>query len=129
MTTVALVSEFEKLNDDRSLAIKPNAASREREAVVDVTFGDSEDYSTGGVTANFALRGFTTVYAVDILRVSSGFLVYYEPATGNAAASGKLKFYGYDGSSSGTAPAALDELDDDTQLTREVVVRCRIRGI
>jgi len=131
MAVVAsLVSSFESLNDDRSLALKPNAASREREAVVDVTFGGSDNYTTNGVTVDFSvIRKFTRVYAVDILHVTKGIICSFVPATADAAATGKIKMFGVDPAASGGAITNLPELPNASTATNSLVIRCRIRGI
>jgi len=131
MAVVAsLVSSFESLNDDRSLALKPNAASREREAVVDVTFGAGDNYVTGGVTVDFSvIRKFTKVYAVDVLHVTKGLICSFVPATNDAAATGKIKMFGTDPAAAGGAVAALPELPNAATDTNSLVLRCRIRGI
>lgn len=92
-TSVALNTTFSHLNDDRSLAVKPNAASREREAVCDITFDDG-DYAAGGPIVNFStIRGFTKVYTCEVLHASVGALFYFTPGAGDDAALGKLKCY------------------------------------
>ncbi|NIT99612.1 MAG: hypothetical protein GWN01_01305 [Nitrosopumilaceae archaeon] len=130
MVTVTLVSTFKRLNDDRTLAVKPNAASREREAIVDVTYGGSENYSTGGNTVDFSgLRQFSKVYAVDFLARSKGLLADFVPGTNDDAATGKIKLFGVDPGAAGGAIVALPELPDTSTETNSLVLRCRIRGV
>ena len=127
MPTVKLVSDFETLNDDRSLALKPNAASREREAVVDITFGAAENYATDGVPVDFAtIRKFTRVYAVDIIHNSLGIICSYVPGTG---AAGTIKCFGYNPTGTDDAVAAPAEFAADATVTNNLVLRVRIRGI
>lgn len=126
----SLVSSFETLNDDRSLALKPNAASREREAIVDVTFGGSDNYATNGVTVDFSvIRKFTQVYAVEVLHTTKGVIASYVPASGNDAATGKIKMFGVDPAAAGGAIVDLPELPNASTVTNSLVLRCRIRGI
>lgn len=131
MPTVSLVSSFETLNDDRSLALKPNAASREREAVVDITFGAGENYVTDGVTVDFSvIRKFTQVHTVDIPHVSKGVLCSFVPADNTSASTGKIKIYGnVDPADAGGSIVELPEFPNGSTVTNSLVLRARIRGI
>ncbi|WP_428323677.1 hypothetical protein [Nitrosopumilus sp.] len=93
-TSVAINSTWNNLNDDVSLAVKPNAASREREAIVDVTFDDG-DYAVDGPIVDFsAIRKFKKIISCEILHCSVGAMIQYVPGAGDDAALGKLKVYG-----------------------------------
>lgn len=129
--TTKLVSSFSTLNDDRSLAMKPNAASREREAVVDVTFASGDNYVTGGVTVDFSkIRKFTRVYAVDVLHTTKGVLCSYIPSATEGASDGKIKIFGnQDPAVTGGAIIAFPELPNASTITNSLVLRTRIRGI
>lgn len=117
--TLSLNTTFSHLNDDRTLALKANSSSREREAVVDVTFGASEDYVTNGVALDFSKVGkFKQVYSCEIVHKSFGRQMSYIPATGNDAATGKLKIWHTDG----------NELSNGNTGTRNMTLRCIIRG-
>lgn len=121
MATITLNTSFNRFNGDRSLAVKPNSTSREREAVVNVAFGASEDYATNGITLDFSKIGgrFTQVYSCEVVHKDLGLNMSYVPATGNAAATGKLKIWGTDG----------NELSNGNTGTRNKNLVCIIRGI
>jgi len=93
--TVALNSRYSFLDDDRLRNRKPNSASREREAVIDVTL-DDEDYVTGRITIYLSkIAQFTEVYGAVIF--DGGFNGTYHakfvPGTSNAASTAKLQLY------------------------------------
>lgn len=119
--TCTLNTTFQHLNDDRSLKSRANTSSRERTAIVDIAFGASDDYvNPGGVTVDFSkVRGFTKVYACDIIQSDIGRVMTYVPASGNAAATGKIKIFHTDGT----------ELSNGNTLTRSKSIRVQIRGI
>lgn len=120
VSSVTLNRTFAHLNDDRSLAVKANAASREREAVIDVVFGSSVTYVTDGLTVDFSkVRRFKTVYVCEIAHKTLGRNVTYVPGTGNDSATGKLKVFDDGGS----------ELANDSTETEGQSFRVIIRGI
>jgi len=116
----ALNSTFKHLVDDRTLKVKQNAASREREAIVDITCGAGDNYVTNGIVVNFAVvRGFTKVYSCEIAHQTIGRVCTFVPATANAAATGKIKIFHTDGT----------ELSNGNTLTQSKTFRVIIRGI
>lgn len=128
-TSVALVSTWKHLNDDRTLAVKPNSASREREAVVDVTFDDGT-YAAGGPIVDLSvIRGFTKVYSCEILHVNAGVVLQFTPGSADAAALGKLKAYGVDFDGTPSGIKLLTELATGATLLDSKVARVRIRGV
>lgn len=128
-TSVALVTDFEHLNDDRTLSVKPNAASREREAIVDVTFDDG-DYEAGGVIVDFSkIRKFTKVYYCQVVQGDVGAHITYIPGAGNGAALGKLKVFGVDFDGSPTGIDLFTELAAGSTVLDSKVLRVHIRGV
>ena len=129
--TVALVSRFTKLNDDRSLRLKDSVPSREREAIVDVTYDGSQNYVTGGNVVDFsAIRFFKQVYLCDIVtKGGKGFITEFIPGAGDDAALGKIKLYGVDPAAAGGAIIDLPEIPSASTVTQSLVLRVRIRGI
>lgn len=128
-TSVALVTTWAHLNDDRTLAVKPNSSSREREAIVDVTFDDGT-YAAGGPIVDFStIRGFTKVYSCEILHCTKGVLLQFTPGSGDGAALGKLKAYGVNFDGSPTGIKLLTELATGATLLDTGVARVRIRGV
>lgn len=126
--TVALVSRFKSLNQD-NFQLKQHANSREREAIVDITWGASDNYATGGNTVDFStVRGFKKVYAVEFLHISKGLIPTFVPATADAAATGKVKLFGVDPGAAGGAIVDLPELPAASTVTNNLVIRARIRG-
>jgi len=127
--TVALNTKFSHLNDDRSLAVQPNGASRERFAVVTITYGAGDNYVTGGNVVDFStLRGFKTVYAVEFLHVSKGLITTFVPGANDGAALGKVKLFGVNPGAAGGAVVDLPELPNTSTVTNNLVITCIIRG-
>ena len=118
--TAVLNTTFSHLVDDRTLLVKQNSASREREAVVDITCGAGDNYATNGITVDFSvIRGFSQVYSCEIIQSTIGRVCSYVPATANAAATGKIKIWHTDG----------NELSNGNALTNSKTFRVIIRGI
>ena len=129
--TITVDPTFKKLNDNPSYTIKPGGIGREREVVVNVAITASTTYSTGGITANFASTGlnFSKVYLCNIVQGHGGFLCEFVPAANNAAATGKIKFYGINEAAAGGTITALDELAAADATIQGITLRCVIRGI
>jgi len=105
---------------DNRLRSVNSVPSRERGAVVDITFTANDTYDTGGVTIDFSgIDNFSKVYLCKVLHNSVGLVCSFIPATGNAAASGKLKFWGTDG----------NELADNNSAITSKTLRLFIRGL
>lgn len=118
--TIALDATFTHLMGDRSLKTKQNSTSREREAVVTITVGAGDTYTTNGVTLDFTqIRLFSQVYLVNVCHNGYVLPVQYIPAAGNAAATGKMKFFDSSGAELGNGSAAI----------QNKVIKCIIRGI
>src|SRR5438093_8862504 len=104
--TVALVTAFGHLNDDRTLTLRQNSASRERSAVVDITFDGAGTYTTGGVIVDFTgIRRFKQVYFLDVGHTTYVLPVNFVPGAGNDASLGKLKFFDSSGAELGAGSA------------------------
>ena len=120
MVTIAINSTFTHLNQDRTLSVKQNCASREREAIVDITFSNSDTYTTNGFTLDFSkIRNFKEVYFLDPVHNSYGLPVQFIPSAGNVSSTGKLKFFDDTGAELGSGSSAI----------QNVVIRAVIRGI
>lgn len=120
---------FKALDKDSSLLVKPHAASRERFAVVEITYGAADNYVTGGNTVDFSVVGkFIKVYACDIIHRSKGVLASFVPAASDAAATGKIKLFGVDPGAVGGAIVDLPELPNASTVTNNLVLRAIIRG-
>ena len=118
-TAIAINSTFRHLTQDRSLRIKQNATSLEREAVVDITT-QSTVYTTNGITLNFSkIMGFTQVYLVDVVHNGYVLPVKFVPASKNDAATGKMIAYDSSGVELGAGSTAFESK----------APRCIIRGI
>lgn len=118
-TTVVINSTFAHLNDDRSMRIKQQTSSVEKEAVVTVTIGSTVTYTTGGIVIDFSqIRNWKTVYYCDIIMNSYVLPVVYIPSTNNVSSTGKFKFYDNTGT----------ELAPGSTAAESTVITCLIRG-
>jgi len=91
---VALNDRFKTLNAN-SLRTKQDFRTRERRAIVDITFTSDETYVVGGVTVDFStIRNFIEVYAgkvVGQLLIGTGSTNYeFRIESGTSAATTKL---------------------------------------
>ena len=119
-TTVVKNATFAHLNDDRTSRIKQQTSSIEREIVADITIGSTVTYTTGGITIDFTQVGMKTfVYYCDIIHNGYILPVKFVPATGNAAATGKLMFYDNTGVELGAGSVAAES----------AAIRVIIRGV
>lgn len=110
--TITVDPTFKKLNDDPSYSIKPGGLGREVELIVNVAITASTTYLAGGLTLDFSGTGLQLrqVYLCDVIQGHGGFVTEYVPAANNAAATGKLKFYGKNN-------AAIDPVAADGTIT------------
>jgi hypothetical protein len=128
--TVTLDPTFLHLNGDTSLSTKVGGVGRERTAIVNVAITATTTYATGGITVDFSkVRGFKQVYVCEILQGHGGFHPEFIPAASNAAATGKIKFYGINEAAVGGTITALDELAAADATIQGITLRCRIIGI
>lgn len=120
--TSAIDTTFKHLNADPSYSIKPGGVGREREAIVNVTIGASDNYVTGGITVDFSGNGlnFKQVYLCDVKQGQGGLMTEFVPAAGNDAATGKIKFYG-SGVSSGQSAAATGTITLASAIATDTV--------
>ena len=97
-----------------------SSPSREREAVVDITFGASDNYVTNGVVIDFSvLQRIKQVYFCQVVQKSLSNYASFVPDTNNAANLGKLKLF----------TAAGVEVSNGNTLTNNATFRVLIRGI
>lgn len=116
---VALDPTFSHLNG-RNFHIKNTVPCREREAIVNVTFGASDEYVTGGMPVDFStIEHFIQVYIAEVIQSNYGLAISFIPASGNISSDGVFKFYGSSGS----------ELLAGSTAIQNVTLKCRIRGI
>ena len=89
--TVAQNSDHKSLTG-KTLTVQSQLTSRLRTAIVDVTYGGSDNYATNGNTVDLSMGGrISTVMAVEIFHVSTGLLLQYEPAAAGASARARSK--------------------------------------
>tara|TARA_R100000406_G_scaffold71336_5_gene51612 strand:- start:1516 stop:1908 length:393 start_codon:yes stop_codon:yes gene_type:complete len=126
--TIAQNSDHKSLTG-KTLSVQSQLTSKLKECIVDITFGASDNYASDGNTVDLSMGGrIDTVIGCEILHCDKGLLLQYAPATGGAAASGKLKAYGHTPTSSTTTVIALEELDDGDTAVNSMSVRCRVIG-
>lgn len=126
--TVAQNSDHKSLAG-KTLAVQAELTSKLKTVIVDVTYGGSEVYVTNGNTVDLSLGGrISTVIGAEILHSNKGLLLQYAPATAGAAATGKVKAYGHEPTSSTADIAALDELDNNNAAVNSLTIRIRVFG-
>lgn len=109
--TVAVNTTWAHISDDRSMRIKQNSSSLEKEAVVDITFASTDTYTTGGLLVDLTvIRNFKTVYFCDI--VFNGYVlpINFVAGANNSAALGKFKAFDNTGVELGAGSAALESI-------------------
>ena len=105
---------------DNRLRSVNSVPSRERGAMVDIPFNATDTYVTGGVQVDFSgIDNFSQVYLCKIIHNEVGLVCSYVPAAGNDASTGKIKFWGTNGS----------ELADNSGAITSKSLRVFIRGI
>ena len=126
--TVAQNSDHKSLTG-KTLTVQSQLTSRLRTAIVDVTYGGSDNYATNGNTVDLSMGGrISTVIGAEVLHTSAGLLLQYVPATAGAAATGKFKAYGHTPTSSTGTVVALEELDNADTAVNSMTIRVRITG-
>lgn len=94
--------------------------SIERSAVIDIPFGASDVYTTGGVRVDFSgVQGFSQVYLCKVIHSSVGLVSSFIPGASNGASLGKIKFWGTNGN---------ELADNDSSITSKSL-QVEIRGI
>lgn len=105
---------------DNRLRSVNSVPSRERGSMVDITFTADDVYATGGVQVDFSnVDNFSQVYLCKVIHNGVGLVCSYVPASGNNASTGKIKFWGTNGS----------ELADNSGTIASKTLRLFIRGI
>jgi len=116
---ISMNSTFTHLNG-RNLYIKPTTTSREREAIVNITFDATDEYETGGMPLDFSgIQHFTQVYLCSVVHKNYGLGISFVAGADNGASLGKLKFFDSSGA----------ELSSGSSAIQNVSLLCRIRGI
>ena len=129
--TVAVDSDWENLTG-KTLSVQSELTSKLKTTIVDVTFGACDNYATCGVTVDLSLGGrLSTFLEASVISNDGGLLLEYVPAALNAAATGKVKAYGYindDSAGVNTTPEALTELANASAITNSLAIKIRVFG-
>jgi hypothetical protein len=113
----------------KTLSIQAELTSKLKSTIVDVTYGASDNYATNGNVVDLSLGSrISTVIGAQILHCNKGLLLQYVPATAGAAASGKIKCFGYTPTSETATVVALEELDSGDTAVNSMTIRIRIIG-
>ena len=126
--TITVDSNFERVAG-KTLATQGLLVSKIKEFPVTITYDATQNYVTSGNTVDLTVGGrIKTVIDVTSISNNKGLLLEYAPAAAEAAATGKLKCYGIDTGAAGGSIAGLVELTNDSQVTRNMVVKAHVRG-
>jgi hypothetical protein len=129
--TVAVNSDWENLTG-KTLTVQSELTSKLKTTVVDVTFGAGDTYVSCGVTVDLSLGGrIDTIIEASIISNDKGLLLEYVPAAGGAAATGKIKAYGYindDAAGVNTTPEAFTELANASAIVNSLAIKIRVVG-
>jgi len=129
--TVAVNSDWQNLTG-KTLSIQSELTSKLKTTVVDVTFAGSDTYSTNGVTIDLSLGGrISTIIEASIISNDKGLLLEYVPAALGAAATGKVKCFGYindDSAGVNVTPEAFSELAAASAIVNSLAIKVRIVG-
>ena len=129
--TVAVNSDWENLTG-KTLSVQSELTSKLKTTVVDVTFAGSDTYATNGVTVDLSLGGrISTIIEASIISNDKGLLLEYVPATAGAAATGKIKAFGYindDAAGTNTDPEAFSELAASSAIVNSLAIKIRVVG-
>jgi len=120
--SVKLNPRFNKLNAN-SLRNKADFRTRERRAIVDITFPTSQLYVTGGLLIDLSkIRNFIEVYAGNViikpLKTAANLEFQVIPAADNKASGVKIALI-LDGS--GNEEAAMTNLGSTFTITAEII--------
>lgn len=129
--TVAVNSDWENLTG-KTLSIQSELTSKLKTTVVDVTVGAADTYSTNGITVDLSLGGrISTIIEASIISNDKGLLLEYVPAALGAAATGKVKAFGYindDSAGTNTTPEAFSELAASSAIVNSLAIKIRVVG-
>ena len=126
--TVAQNQDHKNLTG-KTLTVQSQLTSKLKTAIVDVTYGGSDNYATNGNTVDLSMGGrISTVIGAEVLHTSAGLLLQYVPAAAGASATGKFKAYGHTPTSSTSTVVALEELDNADTAVNSMTIRVRITG-
>ena len=113
----------------KTLSIQAELTSKLKSTIVDVTYGGSDNYSTGGNTVDLSLGSrINTIIGASIIHCNKGLLLQYVPAAAGAAATGKIKCFGHTPTSSTATVVALEELDNADTAVNSMTIRIRVIG-
>ena len=129
--TVAVNSDWQNLTG-KTLSIQSELTSKLKSTVVDVTFAAADTYSTNGVTIDLSLGGrISTIIEASIISNTKGLLLEYVPAALGAAATGKVKAFGYINDDAGgvnVTPEAFSELANASAIVNSLAIKIRVVG-
>jgi len=129
--TVAQNADHKRLTG-KTLTVQAELTSPLKTAIVCVTFGACDTYSSCGVTVDLSMGGrFSTILEASVISNDAGLLLEYVPAAAGAAATGKVKAYGYindDTAGVNTTPEALNELAASSAIVNSLAIRLRVTG-
>ncbi len=126
--TIAQNSDHKNLTG-KTLAVQAELTSKIRTAIVDITYGGSDNYATNGNTVDLSLGGrIDNVIACEILHSNKGLLLQYAPSANGVASTGKLKAYGQKPTDTTGTVIALEELDNSDTAVNSMTVRCKVIG-
>jgi hypothetical protein len=128
--TVAVNSDWQNLTG-KTLSIQSELTSKLKTTVVDVTFAAGDTYSSCGVTIDLSLGGrISTIIEASIISNTKGLLLEYVPAALGAAATGKVKCFGYINDSAGVnvTPEAFSELAASSAIVNSLAIKVRVVG-
>jgi len=129
--TVAVNSDWENLTG-KTLSVQSELTSKLKTTVVDVTFAGADTYSTCGVTVDLSLGGrISTIIEASIISNDKGLLLEYVPAAAGAAATGKIKAFGYindDAAGVNATPEAFSELANSSAIVNSLAIKIRVVG-
>lgn len=129
MAIVIVQNADHKSLTGKTLSIQAELTSKLKSTIVDVTYGGSDNYSTGGNVVDLSLGSrISTVIGAQILHCDKGLLLQYVPAAAGAAATGKIKCFGQKPTDATTTVIALEELDSADTAVNSMTIRIRVIG-
>ena len=113
----------------KTLSIQSELTSKLKSVVVDITYAGNEAYATNGNVVDLSLGGrIGTVIGAQIFDGNKGLVLQYVPATGGAAATGKIKCYGEDHTAKGSAARSFAELANASTAVNSMTCKIRVLG-
>jgi hypothetical protein len=113
----------------KTLSIQSELTSKLKSVVVDITYAAGDNYLTGGNVVDVSLGSrISTVIGAEILDGNKGLLLQYIPSATNAASTGKIKCYGEDHTTKGSAARAFAELANASTAVNSMTCKIRVLG-